>query len=143
MTTPHKSTREPHEKAEFLDTLIPVYEKNVERLAELEKKSLEVVAEQNADLDRSLQEEPSTLSRIRLGFFCSICSARHLIVLWRPRKASLILRSSRAIPSPAWPKSAAASAAKMRGGRDRPIPADGRALCCSAKKSAGLSRRAA
>lgn len=49
MTTPHKSTREPHEKAELLDTLIPVYEKNVERLADLEKKSLEVVAEQNAE----------------------------------------------------------------------------------------------
>lgn len=48
MTTPPKSTREPHEKAEFLNTLIPVYEKNVERLAELEKKSLEVMAEQNA-----------------------------------------------------------------------------------------------
>ena len=36
MTTPHKSTREPHEETELIDRLIPVYEKNVERLAELE-----------------------------------------------------------------------------------------------------------
>lgn len=49
MTTPHKSTREPHEKTELLDTLIPAYEKNVERLAELGKKSLEVAAEQNSE----------------------------------------------------------------------------------------------
>jgi len=32
-----------------VDTFIPLYEKNVERLAELEKKSLEAVAEQNAE----------------------------------------------------------------------------------------------
>jgi hypothetical protein len=32
-----------------VDTFIPLYEKNVERLAELEKKSLEVAAEQNAE----------------------------------------------------------------------------------------------
>jgi methyl-accepting chemotaxis protein len=49
MTTPHKSTREPHEETELIDTLIPVYEKNVERLAELEKKSLEVAAEQSTE----------------------------------------------------------------------------------------------
>jgi len=49
MTTPHKLTREPHEKTDPIDTLIPVYEKNVERLADLEKKSLEVAAEQSAE----------------------------------------------------------------------------------------------
>jgi len=49
MTTPHKSTRESHEKTEVVETFIPLYEKNVERLAELEKKSLEAAAEQNAE----------------------------------------------------------------------------------------------
>jgi hypothetical protein len=49
MTTPHKSTREPHEKTEVVETFIPLYEKNVERLADLEKKSLEAAAEQNAE----------------------------------------------------------------------------------------------
>lgn len=49
MTTPHKSTREPQEKTEVADTFIPLYEKNVERMAELEKKSLEMAAEQNAE----------------------------------------------------------------------------------------------
>jgi hypothetical protein len=49
MTTPHKSTRKPHEETELIDTLIPVYERNIERLAELQKKSLEVAAEQNAE----------------------------------------------------------------------------------------------
>jgi hypothetical protein len=49
MTTPHKSNREPHEKTEVVDTFIPLYEKNVARLAELEKKSLEAAAEQNAE----------------------------------------------------------------------------------------------
>jgi uncharacterized protein YhaN len=49
MTTPHKSTREQAEKTEVADTFIPLYEKNVERLAELEKKSLEAVVEQHAE----------------------------------------------------------------------------------------------
>jgi hypothetical protein len=49
MTTPRKSTREPHQKTEVVETFVPLYEKNVERLAELEKKSLEAVAEQNAE----------------------------------------------------------------------------------------------
>jgi uncharacterized protein YhaN len=49
MTTPHKSTREQHEKTEVVDAFVPLYKKNVERLAELEKKSLEAVAEQNAE----------------------------------------------------------------------------------------------
>ncbi len=49
MTTPHKSTREPHEKTEVVETFLPLYEKNVERLADLEKKSLEAAAEQNAE----------------------------------------------------------------------------------------------
>jgi hypothetical protein len=52
MTTPHKSTRSAAEaaaKTEILDTFIPLYAKNVERLAELEKKSLDLVAAQNAE----------------------------------------------------------------------------------------------
>jgi hypothetical protein len=52
MTTPHKSTRPAAEaavKTEILDTFLPLYTKNVERLAELEKKSLDLVAEQSAE----------------------------------------------------------------------------------------------
>ncbi len=49
MTTPHKSTKEPHEKTEVVETFIPLYQKNVERLADLEKKSLEMAAEQNTE----------------------------------------------------------------------------------------------
>jgi|ERR1700690_2439000 hypothetical protein len=49
MTTPHKSTKEPHEKPEVMDTFIPLYEKHVERLADLHKKSLDLLAEQNSE----------------------------------------------------------------------------------------------
>jgi hypothetical protein len=52
MTTPHKSTRSAAEaavKTEILDTFIPLYTKNVERAAELGKKSLDVVAAQNSE----------------------------------------------------------------------------------------------
>jgi hypothetical protein len=52
MTAPHKSTRSAAEaavKTEILDTFIPLYAKNVERAAELGKKSLDVVAAQNSE----------------------------------------------------------------------------------------------
>jgi hypothetical protein len=53
MSTTRKSTKGPAraaEKNEVIETLIPLYTKNVERLAELQKKSLEIAAEQNAEL---------------------------------------------------------------------------------------------
>jgi hypothetical protein len=53
MTTPRKSTRSTRAAAENADvaaTFVPVYNKSVERLAELQKKSLEVVAQQNAEM---------------------------------------------------------------------------------------------
>lgn len=49
MTTPKKSTQSAGVKAEVLEDFIPLYTKNVERLAELQKKSLEIAAEQNAE----------------------------------------------------------------------------------------------
>ncbi len=68
MPTQQKSTKEGHEKPEVLDTFIPLFTKNVERIAELEKKSLEIAAEQNAEwLDgfkkafRSTPEMPGLL----------------------------------------------------------------------------------
>lgn len=49
MATQQKSTKEGHEKPEVLDTFIPLFTKNVERVAEIEKKSLEIAAEQNGE----------------------------------------------------------------------------------------------
>ncbi|MGA2416242.1 MAG: hypothetical protein ABSF59_17445 [Candidatus Sulfotelmatobacter sp.] len=53
MPTPRKSTRIPRaaaESAEVTATFVPVYSKSIERLAELQKKSLEAAAEQNAEI---------------------------------------------------------------------------------------------
>ncbi len=49
MPTPPKSTRTAPEKNEFVENLLPFYTKNVERLADLQKKSLELAAEENAE----------------------------------------------------------------------------------------------
>jgi len=50
MTTPHKSTRRAPEKTEVMETFVPFYTKNMERLAELQKKSLDMAAEQSTEL---------------------------------------------------------------------------------------------
>jgi hypothetical protein len=51
MTTTRKSTHRPRAAAESAETaFVPAYSKSVERLAELQKKSLEVAAEQNAEI---------------------------------------------------------------------------------------------
>jgi hypothetical protein len=53
MSTPRKSNRTPRtaaEGAEVAGNFIPLYTKNVQRVADLQKKSLEVAAEQNAEL---------------------------------------------------------------------------------------------
>src|SRR5271166_6040911 len=53
MPTPKKSTKSaagPAKKNEAVEAFIPLYTKNVERLAELQKKSLDAAAEQNAEL---------------------------------------------------------------------------------------------
>jgi hypothetical protein len=53
MSTARKSTKsaaEAAEKNEVVETFIPLYTQNVERLAELQKKSLEIAAEQNGEL---------------------------------------------------------------------------------------------
>ena len=55
MSTPKKSTKSSNgavadKKNEVVETFIPLYTKNVERLAELQKKSLDIAAEQNAEL---------------------------------------------------------------------------------------------
>ena len=49
MATPKKSTDGAAAKAAAFEKFIPLYKKNVERLAELQKKSLEIAAEQNAE----------------------------------------------------------------------------------------------
>jgi|SRR5579864_7333490 len=56
MTTPHKSTRPKAEAAEVIDSFVPLYTKNVERLAEFQKKTLEIAAEQNAELVDTLKK---------------------------------------------------------------------------------------
>jgi hypothetical protein len=53
MPTPKKSTKSVNgsaKKNEVVEAFIPLYTKNVERLAELQKKSLDIAAEQNAEL---------------------------------------------------------------------------------------------
>lgn len=53
MPTPKKSTKTANgsaKKNEVVEAFIPLYTKNVERLAELQKKSLDIAAEQNAEL---------------------------------------------------------------------------------------------
>jgi hypothetical protein len=48
MTATHKSTKA--EKAEVAETFLPLYKKNVERVAELQKKALEVAADQTTEV---------------------------------------------------------------------------------------------
>jgi hypothetical protein len=53
MSTPRKSTHTPRsaaERAEVAANFVPLYTKSVQRAADLQKKSLEVAAEQNAEL---------------------------------------------------------------------------------------------
>src|SRR5208282_126067 len=51
MSTPKKSTAAGSaKKNDVVEAFIPLYTKNVERLAELQKKSLDIAAEQNAEL---------------------------------------------------------------------------------------------
>ena len=53
MSTPKKSTKSAAgaaKKNDVVEAFIPLYTKNVERLAELQKKSLDIAAEQNAEL---------------------------------------------------------------------------------------------
>jgi methyl-accepting chemotaxis protein len=49
MSTPKKSTRSVGTKHEAVENFIPLYTKNVERLADMQKKSLEIISEQNAE----------------------------------------------------------------------------------------------
>jgi methyl-accepting chemotaxis protein len=56
MTTPKKSTKSVGVKPETVENFIPLFTKNVERVAELQKKSLEVAAEQNAEFVATCKE---------------------------------------------------------------------------------------
>lgn len=82
-------------KVEAAENFIPLYTKNVERLAEMQKKSLATIAEQNAEFIGTCKKAfefapgPPACS-------CSTCLGRPSIVLWRPRKAPLTWPSSRA-----------------------------------------------
>ena len=49
MSTPKKSTKSVGTKHEAVENFIPLYTKNVERLADVQKKSLEIISEQNAE----------------------------------------------------------------------------------------------
>src|SRR5271168_3854200 len=53
MSNPRKSSRTPRTAAQdaaIAGSFVPLYTKSVQRLAELQKKSLEVAAQQNAEL---------------------------------------------------------------------------------------------
>jgi len=49
MAIPKKSTQSAGVKAEVFEDFIPLYTKNVKRVADLQKKSLEIASEQNAE----------------------------------------------------------------------------------------------
>jgi hypothetical protein len=49
MSTSKKSTKRVGTKHEAVENFIPLYTKNVERLADMQKKSLEIISEQNAE----------------------------------------------------------------------------------------------
>ena len=49
MSTPKKSTKAVGVKPEVVENFIPLFSKNVARIADLQKKSLEIAAEQNAE----------------------------------------------------------------------------------------------
>ena len=49
MSTSKKSTKSAGTKHEAVENFIPLYTKNVERLADMQKKSLEIISEQNAE----------------------------------------------------------------------------------------------
>jgi hypothetical protein len=57
MTTTAKSSKDTRKAAfEFADAFLPLYEKGMEQLAELQKKSLEVVAQQNTEWSGALKK---------------------------------------------------------------------------------------
>ncbi len=122
MTTPHKSTKEPHEKTEVVETFIPLYEKNVERLADLEKKSLEMAAEQNAEwieaCKKTFRVTPETP-----GFFLFdlLDQTFERLVETEKEVIDLAVEQSHAVAGLA--KERGASATKTGGRRDRTIPA--------------------
>jgi hypothetical protein len=67
MSTPKKSTRSVGVKPEAIESFIPLFTKTVGRFAEVQKKSLEIVAEQNAEFTEACKKsfdfapEPSGL----------------------------------------------------------------------------------
>lgn len=56
MSTPRKSTKSAGLKPEVVESFIPLYTKNVERMAELQKKSLDVAAEQSTEFVETCKE---------------------------------------------------------------------------------------
>jgi hypothetical protein len=57
MTTTTKSTKEVTKKVfQFADTFVPLYEKGMEQLADLQKQSLELVAQQNTEWTGALKK---------------------------------------------------------------------------------------
>src|ERR671931_108983 len=75
MTTTHKSTRTAGaaEKTEIVATFIPLYTKNVERAAELQKKALDIAAEQTTELTetwkKAFRAVPNTPGLFWFDFF--------------------------------------------------------------------------
>jgi hypothetical protein len=72
MSNPRKSNRTPRtaaEGAEVAGNFIPLYTKSVRRAAELQKKSLEVAAEQNAELVENCKKAFSFIPETPLSFW--------------------------------------------------------------------------
>jgi hypothetical protein len=72
MSIPRKSNRTPRtaaEGAEVAGNFIPLYTKNVQRVADLQKKSLEVAAEQNAELIENCKKAFNFIPETPLSFW--------------------------------------------------------------------------
>ncbi len=112
MATPKKSTNGTGPAALAFENFIPLYKKNVERLAELQKKSLEIAAEQNAEFietcKKTFEFVPETPG---LFFFDLLGQSFERIVETQKGAIDLAIEQSRAI----------ANLAEERGGSARKV----------------------
>ena len=116
-TTPAAAARKP----EFADAFTPLYVNGVERLAELQKKSLDIAAEQSAEWMNAWKKAfsyfPATPRRL-----CLTSPKRPSRPSSRRRSPPSTSWSSRARPLPASTKTRAEAYADIAEQRDRHIP---------------------
>lgn len=77
MSSPKKSTKSAGLKPEVVESFIPLFAKNVQRIAEVQKKSLEIAAEQNAEFvetcKKAFEFAPETSGLFFFDLFGQAC----------------------------------------------------------------------